>query len=159
GRSKRGVAVLSTAVRVQPPGWTLFVEKPKGEALSAVSTARNRTLLFLFLSLALAAAVAALLARRLVRPIRSLEVAARRIASGKLDERIEVRSKDELGALAEEFNRMAEQLETTYGTLEHRVEDRTRDLQQSLDRNAGLLREIEEKNREIEAASRHKSAF
>ena len=100
-----------------------------------------------------------LLVRRLVRPIREIRGGAARIASGRFDERIDIRSKDELGGLAEEFNRMAAQLQSTYDTLERRVEDRTHDLRQSLDQNAELLREIEEKNREIEIASRHKSSF
>jgi signal transduction histidine kinase/DNA-binding response OmpR family regulator len=159
GRAVGGTSVLSYAIRMDPPGWLLFVERPRGEALSPVGSAVRRTVIFLVLAIALAAGAAVFLVRRLVGPIREIRSGAARIASGRFDERIDIRSKDELGGLAEEFNRMAAQLQATYGTLERRVEDRTRDLRQSLDRNAALLREIEEKNREIEVASRHKSAF
>ena len=66
--------------------------------------------------------------------------------------RIENTSHDELGALAEEFNRMAAQLQESYAGLEQKVEERTLEL-------ATALAELDEKSRELEAASRHKSEF
>lgn len=45
--------------------------------------------------------------------LKDLALAAKNIGSGNLDERIEVKSRDELGNLAEEFNRMAENLSKT----------------------------------------------
>ncbi|MGK7371742.1 MAG: histidine kinase dimerization/phosphoacceptor domain -containing protein, partial [Candidatus Halalkalibacterium sp. M3_1C_030] len=46
-------------------------------------------------------------------PLKDLALAAKNIGSGNLDERIEVKNKDELGNLANEFNRMAENLSKT----------------------------------------------
>ncbi|MDX1586548.1 MAG: histidine kinase dimerization/phosphoacceptor domain -containing protein, partial [Balneolaceae bacterium] len=46
-------------------------------------------------------------------PLKDLALAAKNIGSGNLDERIEVKNRDELGNLAEEFNRMAENLSKT----------------------------------------------
>jgi signal transduction histidine kinase/DNA-binding response OmpR family regulator len=158
GRSS-GDEVLSYALRMTPPGWLLFVEQPRDEAFGPVSSAIQRTIVLVVLSLVLAAIAAAILARRLVRPIRTIRAGAARIAGGHLDERIEIRSGDELGALADEFNRMAEQLEATYATLERRVEERTVELRQSLEANAVLLEELEAKTREVAAASHQKSAF
>jgi two-component system sensor histidine kinase BaeS len=51
-----------------------------------------------------------LLARHLLAPIGDLARAARQIAGGALDARIPVRSEDELGQLAADFNDMAERL-------------------------------------------------
>jgi signal transduction histidine kinase len=51
------------------------------------------------------------LARRIVEPLRKLKVGARRVAEGDLKYRAEVRSKDEIGALAASFNAMASSLE------------------------------------------------
>src|SRR4029077_20918310 len=59
---------------------------------------------------------------------------------------------DELGALAAQFNRMAAQLEESYGGLEQKVEERTLEL-------ATALTELDLKSRELETASRHKSEF
>ena len=63
-------------------------------------------------ALVLAAALLSLvLARRLVRPIKNLASATREVASGRYETRLPVRSSDELGSLARDFNEMAETLE------------------------------------------------
>jgi signal transduction histidine kinase/CheY-like chemotaxis protein len=86
-------------------------------------------------------AVTAFLVKVIVRPIKQLAGATRQIATGDLSFNVAVSSKDELGELAVSFNRMAQALR-----------DRERD-------NAGLFHELEETNRRLEAASRHKSQF
>jgi two-component system, OmpR family, sensor histidine kinase BaeS len=71
------------------------------------------------LALALAAGVLLLvtavlsfpLTRRLVRPIKALAAATQEIGSGRYETRIPVRSSDELGRLAGQFNEMARTLE------------------------------------------------
>ena len=50
------------------------------------------------------------LARTLTRPIRELTAATQAMASGKLDQRVVVRSQDEIGALATSFNQMSSDL-------------------------------------------------
>jgi NtrC-family two-component system sensor histidine kinase KinB len=45
-----------------------------------------------------------------VRPLRRLTVTTAAVAGGDLDAKVEVASNDEVGALAAEFNRMAESL-------------------------------------------------
>jgi two-component system sensor histidine kinase BaeS len=51
-----------------------------------------------------------LLARTLSRPIRLLTEAAQRITEGQLDQHVHIRSHDEIGRLAEAFNRMSDEL-------------------------------------------------
>ncbi len=60
--------------------------------------------------LVLAVCLTLYIARRTTGPIRELQRSARRVAEGDLDTRIEIRSQDELGALAEDFNRMTADL-------------------------------------------------
>jgi two-component system, OmpR family, sensor histidine kinase BaeS len=55
--------------------------------------------------------VSVVLSQRLVAPLRAMMNASQRIAEGRYDERVQVRSADELGQLAERFNQMAEKLE------------------------------------------------
>jgi two-component system, NtrC family, sensor kinase len=59
---------------------------------------------------------------------------------------------DDLGALAEDLNRMAASLQSSHAKLEQTVEERTRELQAALE-------QLAEKSRELEAASKHKSEF
>jgi two-component system, OmpR family, sensor kinase len=69
---------------------------------------------FLFLATVLAMAVvgggSVAFARLFTGPIEELTTAARRMADGKLEQHIEVRSGDEIGRLAEQFNLMAKRL-------------------------------------------------
>ena len=69
-----------------------------------------------------------LFARSMVRPIRQLEARAREIGEGKLDQRIDVGTGDELEALGIQFNRMAERLQEIYASQEARIAERTHDL-------------------------------
>jgi signal transduction histidine kinase len=152
GRDPNGREVLSAYQRVEPPGWWVFVEEPTSEALAPIESATWRTALLLVIFFFVAVVTSVLLARNLARPIESIQVAAAKIGSGALDQRIEISSRDELGALAEEFNRMAARLQESYAGLEHLVQERTREL-------ARALAELDEKSRELETASHHKSEF
>src|SRR5690606_31991347 len=87
-----------------------------------------------------------IIADRLTRPLEALASAARRLGRGNHRARVRVRSTDELGVLAREFNRMADALVQAQERLEDRVGERTRELQaraQELEAaNQRLQREI-----------------
>jgi signal transduction histidine kinase len=152
GRDPDGNEVLSAFQRIDPPGWWVFVEEPLSVAFAPIESAIWRTALLLVVFLLVAVVTSVLLARNLVRPIELIQVAAAKIGSGALDQRIDISSRDELGALAEEFNRMAARLQASYVGLEQQVQERTREL-------ATALGKLDEKTRELEAASDHKSEF
>ena len=152
GRNWHGKKVLSAFQRVDPPGWRVFVEEPLSVAYAPLESSLVRTALLLIAVLALAVATSVLLARRMVRPITSMQVAAAKIGQGALDHRVDVTRTDELGMLGEEFNRMAARLQESYAGLEDKVAERTRDL-------ATAMAELDEKSGQLEAVSRHKSEF
>jgi signal transduction histidine kinase len=152
GRDPEGTEVLSAFQSVDPPGWRVFVEERLSEAFAPIQAALWRTAALLVVFLLVAIATSVLLARNLARPIEAIQVAAAKIGSGSLDQRISVSSRDELGALADEFNRMAARLQASYAGLEQQVQERTREL-------ANALEELDDKSRELEAASDHKSEF
>ena len=60
------------------------------------------------------------------RPIRLLMAGARAIGTGDLTSRIAVKRRDEIGQLAEEFNRMAENLHAAHDELLLQAEERLR---------------------------------
>jgi two-component system, NtrC family, sensor kinase len=152
GQDPDGTKVLTAYQTIESLSWHVFVEEPLSDAFAPLTSAIWRAALLLVAFLLFAIVTSVLLARRLVRPIESIQAAAARIGSGALDQRIEAVSHDELGALAEEFNRMAARLEESYSNLEQKVQERTREL-------ATALGALDEKSRELETVSRHKSEF
>ena len=76
--------------------------------VSAIERRTNASLLALLVGAPLVAAVVALLiSRSIARPLLLLREGAARLASGDLDTRIAVQTRDELGALGAQFNAMA----------------------------------------------------
>lgn len=64
-----------------------------------------------------------------IRPVKKLQEGIQCMAAADFSVRLPVQSKDELGALANGFNHMADQLENLYCTLEQRVEEKTSSLE------------------------------
>jgi signal transduction histidine kinase/HAMP domain-containing protein len=114
-------------------GWKVFVEQPVSEVYAVLDATIYRTVALIVAGLLFSALVAMYLARSMARPISVLQEGAQRIGAGDLDQKIDVRTGDELEALAGQFNRMTEQLRESYAGLERKVEERTAELQQTLD--------------------------
>lgn len=124
-----GRRVLSASAKVPPTGWLVFTELPINEAYAPLYDSAMRSAALILLALALAILAGFVLARRMIVPIRALHDGAVRIGGGDLAQRISINTGDELEALGEQFNRMAERLQESYATLEHKVEERTRQLE------------------------------
>jgi PAS domain S-box-containing protein len=69
-----------------------------------------RTLLFAGVLVAAGLLLAFFLANRIVEPLRQLTATTAKMAGGDLDARVTVSSRDEVGVLAAEYNRMAERI-------------------------------------------------
>jgi signal transduction histidine kinase/CheY-like chemotaxis protein len=127
-RDARGALVLAADARVAATDWRVMVEQPADEAFASLYALLLRTVIVLALGIATAILVSRYLAGRMVAPIRTLEAGVRRFGDGHLEEKVEVRSDDELEALAEQFNAMAERLRNSYADLERRIDERTLEL-------------------------------
>jgi signal transduction histidine kinase len=137
--------VMTAYATITPLRWSVFVEQPLEEAFEGLYASIQRTIGLLVLGVLLAVAASLLLARRMVTPIQALQAGAARIGAGELDQRIDIRTRDELEALADQFNSMAAQLKESYAGLERKVEARTRELSESLQQQtatAEILRVI-----------------
>ena len=128
----QGKDVLSSFALIQNLDWAVIVDLPVAEAYEALyaSIFRTSTLFLIGLSMALIASY--FLARRVVHPMRVLRQGVERIGTGDLSYRLDLKTGDEIEVLADEFNRMTSQLQESYANLEHKVEDRTRELTESL---------------------------
>jgi class 3 adenylate cyclase/HAMP domain-containing protein len=145
GTDVDGHAMLTAAAAVPKLGWSVFFEQPTSTALAPIRDQLVRIALLIGLGLIIATLAGSVMARRMLVPINALRAGARRLGSGDFSQRIEVNSNDELEELAEQFNSMAGQLGQTYSVLEAKVEERTRDLAQSI----GELKVLEEVGRAV----------
>jgi len=84
---------------------------PQEEAF--ISSLRESIGVSVFTGLLLALALGTALAARFARPISALDAAVKTISSGDLGARVPVARRDEIGSLAENFNGMADRLQTT----------------------------------------------
>jgi signal transduction histidine kinase len=109
-------------------GWHVFVEQPLAEAFAPLIATTLRTSVLLVAGVLIAVMGALLLARRMTAPIRALQASATRIGEGRLEERVSVDTGDELQALGDQFNRMADRLRESYEGLEAKIAERTRQL-------------------------------
>ena len=123
----------------------LFRSQPTSQALSPIRDQLVRIALLIALGLVVAIIAGTILARRMLVPITALRTGARRLGAGDFGHRIKVKTADELEELAEQFNSMAGQLAETYSGLEAKVQERTRDLAQSINE----LKVLEEVGRAV----------
>ncbi|MEO7851363.1 MAG: cache domain-containing protein, partial [Rubrivivax sp.] len=105
-----GTKVLTAVAPIAPLQWQVFVEQPVSEVYARLNASILWIGALLLGGLLVSALAASALARSMVRPIRTLDDGARRIGAGELDQRIEIKTNDELEGLAEQFNRMSAQL-------------------------------------------------
>ena len=127
-----GREVLTAHAPIPPLRWLMFVELPIDEAYAPLYELIKRSAWLLAGGLALAFLAGLLLARKMIIPIQQLREGAAQIGAGNLEQRISIKTGDELEALADQFNDMAGRLEESYADLENKVEQRTAELGQSV---------------------------
>jgi class 3 adenylate cyclase/HAMP domain-containing protein len=148
GTDTDGHSVLTASATVPKLGWVVFFEQPTSQALAPIRDQLVRGALLIGLGLVIAILAGIILARRMLVPIEALRLGARRLGAGDFSQRIDVRTKDELEELADQFNSMAGQLGQTYADLEAKVAERTQDLAQSI----GELKVLEEVGRAVSSS-------
>ncbi len=145
GTDIKGNAVLTTSSLVPKLGWHVFFEQETAQALTPIRDQLMRIALLIGLGLVVAIIAGTMMARRMLVPITALRAGARRLGAGDFGHRIDVKTSDELEELANQFNGMAGQLAETYSNLEAKVDERTRDLAQSINE----LKVLEEVGRAV----------
>ena len=148
GTDASGHAVLTTSTAVPRLGWHVFFEQPTAQALTPIRDQLVRIAFLIALGLVVAIIAGTIMARRMLVPINALRAGARRLGAGDFGHRIEVKTADELEELADQFNSMAGQLAETYSHLESKVQERTRDLAQSINE----LKVLEEVGRAVSSS-------
>src|SRR6266508_2232720 len=119
------VVRANTSFTVGNQQFYAIAEVPLAEALGPANGTVLTTSALLLVTLIVAASIGFVTVHRLVRPIRGLAATARAISAGDLSRDAPVTSRDELGDLANAFNKMTSRLRDLLADLEQRVADRT----------------------------------
>ncbi len=125
GRGLMDSQVLVTYAPVPELGWAVILEEPLDSALANVEILKRSALMFLVVGLLVGAVVIAWVSRKITKPIQELRQGVVTIGAGNLEHRATIKTGDEIEELADEFNKMAQALKTSYTTLEQKVQQRT----------------------------------
>ncbi len=105
-------------------GWILIIEHNTEEIFAPVAKLRNAVLITLLAVTAVTILTGFFISHNISKPIIKFRDVALKIGRGKLDTKIEIESKDEVGELANSFNKMAKHLEETIYNLNREITDR-----------------------------------
>lgn len=105
-QSFAGEEVVAAGKYLRDFGWGLFAEWPVKEADAIVRTIILRNLVISLAVLIAALLASVLLAMLIVRPVKRLEEGTERVAQGRFDEPVEVKTGDEIEELGTAFNKM-----------------------------------------------------
>lgn len=109
-----GVPVVFGAVPVRYAGevaGAVFIGLPLSALADQIRHIRVVVGVTILVTMVWATLVSLILAQRLAGPIQEMQAATTRLAAGDLSQRVPVRTRDELGALAQSLNAMAAELE------------------------------------------------
>ena len=104
------------------PRWTIVLNQPKADVLAPIARFTRTFLLVALLTVLMVLLLSVRQIRKSLTPLERLQEGTRRLATGDLETRVEVASRDEFEDLASSFNLMARQLERQFDALAMRRE-------------------------------------
>ncbi|MCK4336164.1 MAG: HAMP domain-containing protein [Candidatus Aenigmarchaeota archaeon] len=131
----RGVNVLGTHAYIPEMEWCMLTEIGEAEAFLPYLNLQRNLILIAVVFVIFSLVISVLVSRSITKPIVKLRDVASEIGKGRLDTKIEVESKDEVGELASAFRQMTEDLRVYQAQirkhaeeLEEKVKERTKEL-------------------------------
>ena len=115
------------------------------ESADIASRARTVTISALILSGFLGISIVLFLSLSITRRLSTISHAATKMAGGNFKQVLEVKGRDELSQMANNFNSVASQLSASYEMLEEKVRERTIDLEKANKELRGLKGDLEKK--------------
>ncbi|MFH2103881.1 MAG: GAF domain-containing protein [Chloroflexota bacterium] len=120
-------SVFTSTMTTQP--WIVAFIQPEEIFLAPLESATQTTTLLVGGVVLFTIATAWFFSRALTTPLEKLTQTASQIEAGDLNVSSDIKSRDEIGALADTFNNMTARLRDLVASLEDRVADRTRALE------------------------------
>jgi HD-GYP domain-containing protein (c-di-GMP phosphodiesterase class II) len=120
---KERVEMLGTYSPVTALDWAVVVQKPRLEAYRGVFEMQHTARLLALLAVLASMMVSIYAARRITNPLEVLTESSRAIARGDFSKRVELKSRTEIGELADTFNVMSEELQQFVEDLKRAAEE------------------------------------
>lgn len=120
---KNNIQMLGTYSPVTRLDWAVVVQKPQDEAYRDVIEMQRKGRLLALLAVLVSIFVSIVAARRITNPLQVLAQAGRALARGDFSQRVHLRSRTEIGELAETFNTMSSELEQFVEDLKRAAEE------------------------------------
>lgn len=132
--------------------WIIASSVSKLSLFAQINKFKSVLILLLLVTIFTTMILGIFMSSQFIKPIKKLSHGAEIIQKGDLSHRIDIKSRDEIGELADDFNNMTEQLQELYQHLENKVKERTEKLQVTMET-------LEEKDRQLIDANQIKLDF
>lgn len=153
-RGIQGKLVVANHAHLENPDWAVVVELPVSEAYASLIRQIIISAVIILSIFGSAIWTVIYLSKRITKPIIKLRDLALEIGKGKLDTKIEIISKDEIGQLALTFNEMAAKLKASYEYLEEKVKERTKELDAANQQLKASGQQLRAANQQLVAAQK-----
>jgi signal transduction histidine kinase len=149
--------VIALARPIVGTPWLILIEFPDDVVLKPVNGFVKRMLMIGALLFVMGVASAFVLSRNITVPLHELTAGATAISRGDDSRTVNIDRRDELGELATAFNAMVEKLRESQRELEHKVQERTAQLEEANSRLDEALHHTENQlvqSQKLEAVGR-----
>jgi len=117
------IKMLGTYSPVTNLDWAVVVEKRRDDAYRGVYEMQHTAEILAEMAIALSVGISVFAARRITNPLEVLAQSSRAIADGDFSQRVHLKSRTEIGQLAQTFNVMAQEIEQFVEDLKHAAEE------------------------------------
>jgi HD-GYP domain-containing protein (c-di-GMP phosphodiesterase class II) len=119
--SQGSMEMLGTYTAIPETGWGAIVQIPTSSAYHSALQMRNQSFWLVAMVTVLAILLGTLFAGEISRPIHELARGARHLAGGEFSTRVEVRSGNEVGVLADAFNQMGDRIQSAFEEIKRQA--------------------------------------
>jgi HD-GYP domain-containing protein (c-di-GMP phosphodiesterase class II) len=133
--------MLGTYSPVSALEWAVVAQKTQRDAYAAVFEMQRQAFLLAILAIVLSVGIGVVAARKLTTPLNVLTESSRAIARGDFSQRVHLKSRTEIGELAQTFNTMTDDLERFVADLKNAAEENRALFMSSIQMLAGAVDE------------------
>jgi len=120
---KNAIRMLGTYSPVTSLDWTVVVQKRRDDAYRGVYEMQQTAEILAEMAIALSVGISVFAAKRITNPLAVLARSSRAIAEGDFSQRVQLKSRTEIGELAETFNIMSEEIQQFVEDLKRAAEE------------------------------------